>query len=87
MFRFIFGLGIGIGLGMILAPASGEETREMIAENLADIADAPRRKIEETFDDVQRQAGEIGSRIGQNMAESAVEAVRPNIGRKTRRPA
>jgi gas vesicle protein len=87
MFRFILGLGVGIGLGMVFAPASGEETREMIAENLGDIAEAPRRKIEETLDEVQQQAGEIGSRLGQNLAESAVEAVRPNVGAKTRRPA
>jgi gas vesicle protein len=87
MFRFVLGLGIGIGLGMVFAPASGEETREMIAENLGDIAEAPRRKIEETLDDVQQQAGEIGSRLGQNLAESAVEAVRPNVAAKKRRPA
>jgi len=87
MFRFILGLGIGIGLGMVFAPASGEETREMIAENLGEITETPRRKIEETLDDVQQQAGEMGSRLGQNLAESAVEAVRPNLGSRSRRPA
>ena len=60
MLKFMAGLSIGIGLGMILAPASGEETREMIAENLEDFAEAPRRKIEDTLDEVQQQAGEIG---------------------------
>jgi gas vesicle protein len=87
MFKFIFGLGIGIGLGMAFAPATGEETRQKIAENLGDIAEAPRRKMEEAFDQVQQQAGEIGRRVGENLAESAVEAVRPNLGSQTRRRA
>jgi len=87
MFKFIFGLGIGIGLGMVFAPASGEETRNMIAENLGDMAEVPRRKIGEVMDDVQQHAGEIGKRLGQNLGESAVEALRPDLADKNRRTA
>ena len=87
MLRFIFGLGIGVGLGMIFAPASGEETRNMIAENLGEIATAPRQKLDEALGNVQEQAGEIGKRFGENLAESAVGAVRPNLGNKQRRQA
>jgi gas vesicle protein len=30
--NFIFGLGVGLGLGILLAPRSGEETRQMLKE-------------------------------------------------------
>ncbi len=35
----VLGLGVGIGIGMLLAPASGEETRNQIAEKARDIRD------------------------------------------------
>ncbi len=35
----LLGLGIGIGVGLLLAPASGEETRSNIASKARDIRD------------------------------------------------
>jgi hypothetical protein len=35
----LLGLGIGVGIGLLLAPASGEETRNNIAEKARDIRD------------------------------------------------
>jgi YtxH-like protein len=35
----LLGLGIGVGVGLLLAPASGEETRSNIAEKVRDIRD------------------------------------------------
>jgi YtxH-like protein len=35
----LLGLGIGVGIGLLLAPASGEETRNTIAEKARDIRD------------------------------------------------
>jgi hypothetical protein len=35
----ILGLGIGVGIGLLLAPASGEETRNQIASKARDIRD------------------------------------------------
>jgi hypothetical protein len=35
----LLGLGIGIGVGLLLAPASGEETRSTIASKARDIRD------------------------------------------------
>jgi YtxH-like protein len=32
----LIGVGIGVGVGMLLAPASGEETRENLAEKVRD---------------------------------------------------
>jgi gas vesicle protein len=35
----LLGLGIGIGVGLLLAPASGEETRSNLASKARDIRD------------------------------------------------
>ena len=35
----LIGVGIGIGIGMLIAPASGEETRADIADKVSDFAD------------------------------------------------
>jgi gas vesicle protein len=42
---FAAGTGIGIGVGLILAPASGEETRSEIAGRVRDIGDKVRRQF------------------------------------------
>ncbi len=45
--RFTLGIGIGTGIGvvtaMLLAPASGEETRTSVQDRLAEIGDNYRR--------------------------------------------
>ncbi len=43
--RFLLGLMIGYGVGLLLAPASGEETRARIAENLDENARDKARQI------------------------------------------
>jgi YtxH-like protein len=35
----LLGLGIGVGIGLLLAPASGEETRNNLADKARDIRD------------------------------------------------
>jgi gas vesicle protein len=47
---FAAGTGVGIGIGLILAPASGEETRSEIAGRVRKIGDKVRRQF--TDDDV-----------------------------------
>ncbi len=42
---FAAGAGIGIGVGLILAPASGEETRGEIAGRVREIGDKVRRQF------------------------------------------
>ena len=41
----VAGIGIGLGVGLILAPASGEETRSAIADKVHDIGDKVRRQF------------------------------------------
>jgi gas vesicle protein len=49
---FIAGLGIGVALSLLLAPQSGEETREMIAEK----ARQGRDFVADSLDDLKSQA-------------------------------
>jgi gas vesicle protein len=73
--NFLIGLGIGVGVGMLLAPMSGEETRNNIRERANDLADQAReamnqgrerfnRGIEQVKGNVQNMASEVGSKFG-----------------------
>ena len=42
---FAAGIGLGIGLGILLAPASGEETRSSIAEKVQDVGERVRDRF------------------------------------------
>ncbi len=42
---FVSGIGVGVGVGLILAPASGEETRSVIAGRVHDFGDKVRSKF------------------------------------------
>jgi YtxH-like protein len=35
----VIGVGVGVGIGLLVAPASGDETRENLAEKVADFGD------------------------------------------------
>jgi gas vesicle protein len=43
--RFLAGVGVGLGVGLILAPASGEETRNVIAGRVHEMSDKVRRQF------------------------------------------
>jgi ElaB/YqjD/DUF883 family membrane-anchored ribosome-binding protein len=43
--RFVAGVGVGIGVGLILAPASGEETRNVIAGRVQEFGDKVRSQF------------------------------------------
>ena len=43
--RFVAGLAVGVGIGLILAPASGEETRNVIAGKVHEMGDRVRQKF------------------------------------------
>jgi len=43
--RFVAGIGVGIGIGLILAPASGEETRSVIAGRVHEMGDKVRKQF------------------------------------------
>ena len=41
----LLGVGVGVGVGLLLAPASGEETRETIAGKVHDVEDRVRERF------------------------------------------
>lgn len=43
----LLGVGVGVGLGMLLAPASGEETRGTISNKVHEFSDRVRDKFQE----------------------------------------
>lgn len=49
---FMAGFGVGLALSLLLAPQSGEETRELIAEKARQGKDF----VADTFDDLKSQA-------------------------------
>ena len=77
--RFLLGFAIGIGLGMLVAPASGVETREKLAQRIRDLAEIPMQKAEEAAEAAKERAGEIGSHVGRQAAEAAVDAFEKDI--------
>ncbi len=42
---FLLGVGVGAALGILLAPASGSETRESVRDKAADVTDRIRRSV------------------------------------------
>lgn len=41
----LIGVGVGVGVGMLLAPASGEETRTNLSERVHDVSDKVRSRF------------------------------------------
>ena len=44
---FIAGVGLGVGMGMLFAPASGEETRELISDKVQEVGTRVRERFSE----------------------------------------
>lgn len=72
-----------MGIGMVLAPAPGDQTRERLEQGVRDLAETPRRKMKKKVDEVagaaKQKAGDVGSQVGREAAEAAVESVRENV--------
>jgi gas vesicle protein len=56
---FIVGLGIGVAVGMLLAPRSGEETRQLLREKADEGKDYLRTKADESREFVRRRSTEL----------------------------
>lgn len=75
---FVAGLGIGVALSLLLAPQSGEETRELIAEK----ARQGRDFVADTFDDIKSQAsGAVNDAKGKvrNAVQVGTDAYRDEL--------
>jgi gas vesicle protein len=74
MLKFVIGLGCGIGLGLLIAPASGEETREQLLELARRPGDVARQKVRQVREDI----AQMGANLGRQVAEKAVDKVIPD---------
>lgn len=49
----LIGVGVGVGVGMLLAPASGEETRSNLSNKVHDFGD----RVRDRFSEPKRESG------------------------------
>jgi hypothetical protein len=59
----LVGLGVGVGVGMLIAPASGEQTRSNLADKMQDISGKVQDlggKVRERFSSEQQSGGSYG---------------------------
>ena len=56
---FIVGLGIGVAVGLLMAPLSGEETRQILRSKADEGAEFLRAKADESKEFVRRRSGEL----------------------------
>jgi YtxH-like protein len=49
----VIGIGVGVGVGMLLAPASGEETRSTITNKVQEFGD----RVRDKFNEPRREPG------------------------------
>ena len=52
---FLLGIGVGVGVGMLLAPASGEETRGTISNKVQEFGD----RMRDRFNEQKREPGSV----------------------------
>lgn len=56
---FIVGLGVGVAVGMLMAPRSGEETRELLRSKADESKEFLRAKADESREYVARRGAEL----------------------------
>src|SRR5207249_1731444 len=56
---FIVGLGVGVAVGLLLAPRSGEETRQYLRDKAGEGKDYLRSKADESKEYVRRRGTEL----------------------------
>lgn len=56
---FVVGLGIGVAIGMLMAPRSGEETRQLLRARADEGKDFLRTKADESREFVRRRGTEL----------------------------
>ena len=67
---FIVGMGIGVAVGMLMAPRSGEETRQLLREKADESKDYLRTKADESKEFVRRRGSELRESASENALKS-----------------
>jgi gas vesicle protein len=71
---FLLGLGIGAGVALLLAPRSGEETREWLADNAGRKVRKWRRRAIRSFEDLRENLAH-GDRIVSGVMRTSKSAL------------
>jgi gas vesicle protein len=71
-FAFILGASVGVVAGMLLAPKSGEDLRE----DLADRLNEGRRQVRTASKTVARRAQEVANQVQQSVSDVADAGIR-----------
>lgn len=64
LMAFLLGAAVGAGVALLLAPASGEETRRRLAEGAKRIGDEIDDKVKTAKDELKHRAGDVKAAIG-----------------------
>jgi len=89
---FLLGLGVGVGIGMLLAPKSGEETREFIKTKAGESGEYLKQRSEDfrqTAADWVDKGKEALGRQRENLAdamEAGRQAYRETVGQPPQPP-
>lgn len=82
----ILGGLIGAAVGMLLAPASGKETREKIKSRSQELITEGEEKLEEVKSEVESKAGEVMEKVQDEVtgkAEEVMERVQEAVNEMT----
>jgi gas vesicle protein len=81
--RFLLGFAVGVALGLVFAPVPGSDARRELGNKVRDLSRYPERKLEKKAQEaavrVEQRAGEIGSRVGRDVAQATVKAVASEV--------
>ena len=77
----VVGLGIGVAVGMLLAPKSGQETRDQIAGTVRDGLDSARATGQDLADRAQQSLDDARERVKEATAagEQAYRKAKSNV--------
>lgn len=65
MLKFLFGVFCGIAVGMVVAPASGDETRRQLRDKVEELKTTSIEKGRET-------ARDVGATVGERLYDRAI---------------
>ena len=84
--KFLMGFAVGLGLAVVFAPAPGSETRAQLKNKARELIRYPEQRMEEKIakaaEQAEQKAGDIGSRIGRDVAQATVKAVSSEMLKK-----
>ncbi|MGH9590349.1 MAG: YtxH domain-containing protein [Terracidiphilus sp.] len=77
--KFLLGLLAGIVAGLMLAPASGSETRRRISEGANDLAESSRERVQQVSETAKQKARQV-SNLAADKVQQASDYARQKAG-------